>query len=502
MQTLLRRVAIVLTLIFLILPTNTQAASFKVRIDKKHTTVHDVNITIDDKAVSPVHRPYIHNSRTYVPVRTVAENMGAKVQWDQKTESVTISRDTDSIRIAIDQNTGIKNGQPVKLPSDSIPKLVRYPDGEDKTMVPLRLVSELLGYDVQWNGNTRTAIINKPGPAIQGKITGVTVDTVDGKKAYRIQGVNGCEYKSFTLSNPFRYVIDIENSSFYNGSNTITVNESIGFAKALRINEYKAANTHPNTVRIVLDGNGTGSAKVQKDDKDLLIFPEESLTTTDQTISRENQNGTTPPPKEEVVLKPRPVPGSRQDVVIVLDPGHGGKDPGAVNRDKNVREVDIIRPVTTKLEAKLKQNGYNVVLTNPNFATMSTWDRAKRANETDGHVFLSIHANSTRNDTTEGIETFYAPRDTVKTKYDAQYPFASSVHKELIKATDAVNRGLKSGPRLIVVRETQMPAALVEVGFISSKEEVELLTTPSYQDTIVDGLYRGITQFIRAEFGY
>ena len=498
-----KKSSIFLLILLLCIPIQVQGRDFKVKIDKVTTTVYDVNILLDETPMAADYKPYIHNSRTFVPIRSVAESFDSDVKWDQSTKSVIISKNGDSLTLSIDSNKATKNGQVMNLSQDSIPRLVRYPDGNDKTMVPLRVISEIMGYKVDWNHKTRTAAISSGKSSVQGKITSVKTTNVDQSKAYMVEGVNGCDFKSFTLTDPFRYVIDVENASFYNGTKTVTLDEPIGFGKRLRINEFSSPNNHPNTVRIVIDGESEGSAEIRKEGNDLIIIPTDKISNTQHTIQRENTNGNVDQPKkEDPVLTPRPTPSTRSDVKIVLDPGHGGKDPGAVNRTTGEREKDIIIPIHRKLESKLVNNGYTVISTNPNDQYISTWKRAEIANGEDAHMFLSIHANSAPNSSsTSGIETFYAPRDTVKTKYDPQFPFANSVHSELIKATGAINRGLKSGPRLIVVREARMPAALVEVGFVSSEEEVKLLTDDNYQNLIVDGLYSGITNYIKSEYG-
>lgn len=184
-------------------------------------------------------------------------------------------------------------------------------------------------------------------------------------------------------------------------------------------------------------------------------------------------------------------PGSR---LIVIDPGHGGSQTGA-SSPNGVREKDINLEVSLKVEKALRDLGYNVVMTRDTDKYVDNYDRPKIANEANADLFLSIHANSTTSNSIHGIEVLYCPRGRGQGKEEDQYPFAKSLLDELIKATGAHNRGVIQRPELIVIRDSNMPAALVEIGFLSNAAEEKKITSDSYQNKLVNGIVKGIEEY-------
>lgn len=182
-----------------------------------------------------------------------------------------------------------------------------------------------------------------------------------------------------------------------------------------------------------------------------------------------------------------------EDRLIVIDAGHGGKDSGAVSITGR-KEKDFNLILSKKFNAELKKLGYNTIMTRDDDTFIDLYERPRIANENYADLFISIHANSTgsNNSAINGVEMLYAPRGTSQVKEGDQYPFAKLMLDEVVKATGAHNRGVVQRPRLVVLRETKMPAVLVEAGFLSNAKEEKLLFTESYQDIIVEAMVNAV----------
>lgn len=182
------------------------------------------------------------------------------------------------------------------------------------------------------------------------------------------------------------------------------------------------------------------------------------------------------------------------DRLIVIDPGHGGTDPGA-SSITGKKEKDLAISVASKLNNSLREKGYNTLMTRDTDVFVDLYERARIANNNNGDIFISIHGNSfTNNKAIKGIEVYYWPKDKSKIKEEEQYPLAKSVFDELLKATGAASRGVKTNP-YVVIRETKMPAILIETGFLTNPEEEKLLYTEEYQNKMVEGIVKGIENY-------
>ena len=166
---------------------------------------------------------------------------------------------------------------------------------------------------------------------------------------------------------------------------------------------------------------------------------------------------------------------------IYIDAGHGGKDPGAVSC--GINEKDIALSVAKIIKSILDGYDVEVVLTREIDEFLELEYRAELANKSNSDIFVSIHCNSYKNINSQGIETYC-----YKFKYDE---LAQKIHKELVKDTTlySFDRGVKEGD-FCVLRETSMPACLVELGFISNKQDRERLLAKQYEyaKAISDGI--------------
>lgn len=194
-----------------------------------------------------------------------------------------------------------------------------------------------------------------------------------------------------------------------------------------------------------------------------------------------------------VVGAPTPAP------TIVIDAGHGGTDLGARGRMPYCEEKKICLQTARLVRKYLDQLGYHVVMTRTTDAFIPLPKRVEIAQQASCAAFVSIHFNSSRNETAHGIEVFFSPSKEEKARSQASKKLAESVLSRLIRRTSAQSRGVKTG-NFYVIRETSMPAVLVEGGFLSNPVERSQLKTQDYQEKIARGIADGIDQYFKARW--
>ena len=149
---------------------------------------------------------------------------------------------------------------------------------------------------------------------------------------------------------------------------------------------------------------------------------------------------------------------------LVIDLGHGGHDPGAIGPNKT-HEADIVLSIGKELDKLLKGYNLEVKFTRLSNKYISLYERAKIANDFKADYFLSIHINSTKDKTVRGVEVWQ-----YSNKNDKLNKFSNSLCTDVSTILNIRNRGLKLSRNLSVLRNTIMPAALIEVDFISNAQ--------------------------------
>jgi glucan-binding YG repeat protein len=185
-----------------------------------------------------------------------------------------------------------------------------------------------------------------------------------------------------------------------------------------------------------------------------------------------------------------PISKELEGKIIVLDPGHGGYDSGALAQ--GVLEKDINLQVGLKLADFLKKSGANVYMTRSTDVFVSLDERVAFSNAKNPDAFISIHVNSAGSSSAIGIETYR--NSTGGVLPEESYKLATDIQSELIKSTGAVSRGVKDAD-FKVLRGNTAPSVLVEMGFISNYNERVNLTSYSYQNKVMNGMYNGLVKF-------
>lgn len=166
---------------------------------------------------------------------------------------------------------------------------------------------------------------------------------------------------------------------------------------------------------------------------------------------------------------------------VIIDPGHGGVDGGAVWSGLIERNLTI--DVARRLESILRARGLQTVMTRRSNTTVSLDARARLANRYSSAVFVSIHFNANRNRSISGIETFY--------RSSRGRQLALSVQRSLDRRVTGINRGITNRDYL-VLRATQMPAILIECGFISNRTEASRCATAAHRQKLAEAIASGI----------
>ena len=200
--------------------------------------------------------------------------------------------------------------------------------------------------------------------------------------------------------------------------------------------------------------------------------------------------------------------------VVVLDPGHGGTDPGAssgAGREEKLLTLDIAKRVRNRL----RQNQVSVLMTRDRDVFMGLDERCWRSGKYGGDVFVSIHLNASRDRAISGIETYIVPapgypttaeaerhqffartRSCPGNRYDgANAVLAQYLQKGVLAHTGTLDRGIRRA-RFYVIRNATCPAALVECGFLSNNREISKISDSSYRDRIAEGISRGILTYL------
>jgi N-acetylmuramoyl-L-alanine amidase len=313
-------------------------------------------------------------------------------------------------------------------------------------------------------------------------------------------------YSVFTLYNPFRLVVDFRRS-----------------ASAARPATPSAAPAHtlPGPRAFAADARlASAEAKAvpaAKDPLPLIPLPAQPELIT-PTVPAANANG------QFSIARQLGLGISR----IVLDPGHGGHDPGA--RANGLNEAELVLDVTLRLRELLeKQPGIEVTLTRDSNQFIPLEERTAIANRAGADLFLSIHANASRNTRARGVETYFlnfasnpeaealAARENVgsgksmhslpeivraialNNKIDESRDFAEMVQRAMVRRLTPRNNqvkdlGVKQAPFVVLIGAT-MPSVLAEISFVTNKQESALLKTGAYRQQIAESLFDAIVRY-------
>ena len=323
-------------------------------------------------------------------------------------------------------------------------------------------------------------------------------------------------------TDPSVLIIDLKNATLGNAAKRTAEDDNFPV-------EIAVTQTSPKHVRVVLDMEEVTNVSLTKLSKpDRLIVDYVAQPTTTRTTARPTI--TLPPVSRQITMSERQ---ARLDIeTIVLDPGHGGKDPGAIGRD-GLTEKEVGLDVALRLRDLLRERlGKKVIMTRDKDEFIELDDRAKFANGHKADLFVSIHINSHPKRITKGIEMYHfgIASDRRAMEVAARENGDSIDHAQdfvdLIKADLALSKrieesqnlawetkiavvnnvsadyttedhGVKTAP-FYVLRYTAMPSILAELAFISNPVEERHLRQPAFRQKAAEGLFEGIRNYLNS----
>ncbi|UNM08532.1 MAG: N-acetylmuramoyl-L-alanine amidase [Planctomycetales bacterium] len=286
--------------------------------------------------------------------------------------------------------------------------------------------------------------------------------TSSGEISLNVQLGRGTVTKAELISNPDRLVVDFVGAQYREATQYIPVN--VGSVQQIRI-----GTPEENTVRIVLDLQNPVDYRLLSKDGGARHFLQ--LLPHSRTIGGSS--------------------GARKGRTIMLDAGHGGSDPGAQGVLDGYWEAPNALAITGQLREQLQAMGYDVILTRSDDRFVSLGTRTDYANALLPYLFVSVHCNWIDDPEMQGIMTFHHPASSTGPV------LADHIQRALISSTGGVDKKVRQA-NFFVLRESVMPSALVECGFMSNREECLRLADPNYQLQLARGIAAGIDSYIQA----
>ncbi len=286
-------------------------------------------------------------------------------------------------------------------------------------------------------------------------------------------------YRLAEFTNPPRLVLDIPDTVL-SLPTVLTHTQNAAPYKRIRASQFQLS---PAQTRIVFDMIESSPVSIQRVPAGIqLVFPKRLPT---QPTASHHIPASSPPKK----VNPRVL--ALEGMLIVLDAGHGGDDPGAIGRD-GTYEKEFTLDIAQRLKRLLTREGAHIMMTRDSDRSLGLENRSTLANVNHADLFISIHINSFFYPFTHGTETYY---------YKAQdEAFAKAVHHSIVSALKRPDKGLKKA-RLYVLRNTNMPAVLVEPFFITNTEDCLMLNQPYVRQQLAQAIFDGVVKFHRHNGG-
>lgn len=519
----------------------------------------DIKLLLDGKELTTDVPPVIVDNRTLVPARKIFESMGAKVDWIAAERRVVITGDV-KVELVIDQKEASVDGESRTL---DVPATLI----DDRTMVPVRFVSECLACDVDWIPETRTVTIVKPKGDFTHTLKKISYEWEEYEGRLRVAltfDQKNVNFSSFTLKEPDRLVVDME-KTLLGTTAASPVETECPMVPSIRFSQFSE---NPMTVRVVVDLTEAAESVISKtpDGKSLYIdfqyqgdriylyddpptivcggaeeadltMKEEDGTVTvtvakmtydEETLAFENEfcesvEVTMAKNKSYLTIQLKEgasaaLSGNRilfwkgdsdqlsdltlnskaKELLVVIDPGHGGAETGSVGYDEDGEESLYEKKVNLQIALRantlLKQMGVKTLMTRMTDTDVSLSERAEIANKKDAALFVSVHNNSFTSADAMGSEVLYGSDEVLADYGISGKRLAELIQKEMVQQLERPDRGVKHTPGMAVIRLSKMPAVIVEGLFLSNPEELAMLKDPEYVERQAVAIARGIVR--------
>ncbi|KJD44132.1 N-acetylmuramoyl-L-alanine amidase family protein [Paenibacillus terrae] len=490
-----------------------------------HVNAAGADLFLDGKRIeAPADaKPEMVNGKVMVPLRVVGEQLGYQFKWEPQAYKISIQKNSTDMSMYVGRTSADVNGKTVNLDA---PPVLRG----NSTMVPLRFVGEQMGLKVDWNNKNKsvnlsqkvaTQQIDKQSTSQKSSQTQVqntstpkpptptttttnlagsdklTQDAFSSSKqqdteqlkantllvqnitfqdeALQISLNRDVTPKVTKMTGPDRIVVDLAEAALTSELSQQFPVRSDGLRVLTNIDSgdvqevrFAPADGQKGGVRIVivlnqvrdyeLSTNSTGEITLQLRERSV-----------DQAVTPTNSGGRK---------------------IVVIDPGHGGRDPGAGSITGR-HEKEFALAVGLKVKQLLQNDpDIQVVMTRDGDTYPTLDERPQLANEQQASVFVSIHGNSmlaSNKGKANGSETYYARQESLG--------LATTMHKHLVAATGFKDNGIKVANH-IVTRKAQMPAVLLECGYLSNLSDEAAMFSEETQERIAEGIVDGLKEYL------
>lgn len=497
------------------------------RSEAAEATPSQAKIILNGKELALAENTEVTNIKgnVMVPLRIVAENLKYKVEWQPKTKGIVIKNEGKTIALNVNQQQALVNKKQVVL---KVAPIIQ----NQSTVVPLRFVSEQMGLDVKWDNSNKIVHLAEPDKeasiepsqpdfsnSSNSKPTKPTKPSEPKAKVNYVNKVeliqdelhvawNGAVKPTVsTLSNPDRIIVDFPNTTFSDSfGNDHPLDASLKGALSLTESNnvtgvrYALFTQNPDQVRVVLDLTEPTTYSVTQDTQEQQMVlklnnPNNSQETNSNPIKPTDPTPITPtnpvkdPTQSPVADPTTPEFGHDGRNIVVIDPGHGGKDPGTKGIS-DTSEKDFTLAVGLKVQALLLQEpNIELYMTRVDDTYPTRPERVKLANDLQADVFVSIHGNSVlQSPNANGTETYWYKRENSK-------QLATILHKHLLQQLGLKDRRVKE-QSFEVIRETKMAASLVEVGFLSNLSDEAFMFSEDGQNRAAQAIVDGIKEYL------
>lgn len=474
-----------------------------------HANAAGADLFLDGKRVeAPADaRPEMINGKVMVPLRVVGEQLGYQFKWEPQAYKISIQKNSTDMSMYIGRTSADVNGKTVSLDA---PPMLRG----NSTIVPLRFVGEQMGLKVDWNNQSKSVNLSQKAAVPQQKTSATATTTTKTKtneadkhtatavpskqqnteqpQANRLLVYNiafadevlkislnqHADPKVSPMTGPDRIVVDLPGAvlapefsrSFpvrSDGTRALTNSKSEDVQEI----RFAPSDDTKGGVRVVIALNQARDYKLSSNSKGEITLQ----------LRERSQNP---------VVTPAYVEGKR---IVVIDPGHGGKDPGS-GSIAGRHEKEFTLAVALKVQQLLQADpDIQIVMTRDRDTYPTLDERAQLANDQQAGVFVSIHGNSmpaSNSGKANGSETYYARQESSS--------LAAIMQKHLVAATGFKDNGIKVANHL-VTRKSQMPAVLLECGYLSNPSDEGAMFTEETQERIAAGIVDGLKEYFATE---
>lgn len=436
--------------------------------------------------------PIVFNDYSVVPARDVFESLGAEVLWDAENERVTVKHEKTNLILTINKQTAYKNGTAQTMPI--VPKIINGKTMIPARFVSTSLGFSVDFDPKTDTISIKTEEKKEEIPKIvyKSRIMSYSVNEEDEhfSVTFNLSSAD-IKHKSFILVNPYRLCVDLELTdravSVKDAEYTESIISKMRFGQqadgTLRVVfdmpqklEYNVSKSGKK-IMVTIGKEAENTTPTEPTEPEIADKP------------NENEEPTEP---EEPVIVEIDIPAARTITIDAghggQDPGAIYTDENGVIWF----EKDINLGVALKVRDILLKNNVQVVMTRDDDEFLELKERAEIANEEKTALFVSIHTNSIDAESPNGIETWGSLNiNTILCGVNDKL-LAQNVQKAVIKSTNAKDRGIKDSETLAVLKYSVMPSVLIEVGFISNTNERALMFSNSYRDKLAQGIAEGI----------